>query len=116
MSQQRDVGIRIREAKLTDAPELAALMCELGYKTTRSEMRQRVKSILNDARYGTLVAEVGNEVCGMIGTMTHMSHEHNDLSGKIIALVISKKQRRSGMGRALIAAAEKDLRAEILHE
>ena len=108
MSQQRDVGIRIREAKLTDAPELAALMCELGYKTTRSEMRQRVKSILNDARYGTLVAEVGNEVCGMIGTMTHMSHEHNDLSGKIIALVVSKKQRRSGMGRALIAAAEKD--------
>jgi ribosomal protein S18 acetylase RimI-like enzyme len=37
-----------------------------------------------------------------------MSHEHNDLSGKIIALVVSKKQRRTGVGRALIAAAERD--------
>src|SRR5947207_15796910 len=106
MSQQRDVGIRIREAKLTDAPELAALMCELGYKTTRSEMRQRVKSILNDARYATLVAAVGYEVRGMIGTMTHMSHEHNDLSGRINALRISKRHRRSGMGRALSTPAE----------
>jgi ribosomal protein S18 acetylase RimI-like enzyme len=31
-----------------------------------------------------------------------------DLSGKIIALVVSKKQRRAGIGRALIAVAEKD--------
>jgi ribosomal protein S18 acetylase RimI-like enzyme len=44
----------------------------------------------------------------MIGTLTHASHEHNDFSGKIVALVVSKKQRRSGIGRALIAAAEKD--------
>jgi ribosomal protein S18 acetylase RimI-like enzyme len=44
----------------------------------------------------------------MIGTVTHMSYEHNDPSGKIIALVVSKKQRRSGVGRALIATAEKD--------
>ena len=108
MSQQSNVSVRIREAQLRDAPKMAALMCELGYKTTSSEMRQRVKSILNDARYGTLVAEIDNEVCGMIGMVTHMSHEHNDPSGKIIALVVSKKQRRSGVGRALIAAAEKN--------
>ena len=44
----------------------------------------------------------------MIGTLTHASHEHNDPSGKIIALVVSKKQRRTGIGRALVAAAEKD--------
>jgi ribosomal protein S18 acetylase RimI-like enzyme len=40
--------------------------------------------------------------------LTHASHEHKDLLGKIIALVVSKQQRRSGVGRALIAAAEKD--------
>ena len=67
-----------------------------------------MKSVLRDARYSTFVAEIDNEICGMIGTLTHVSHEHNELFGKIVALVVSKKQRRSGVGRSLIAAAEKD--------
>ena len=99
---------RIRNAKLSDAPELASLMCELGYETTSDQMRARLKSILPYALYSTFVARIGKELCGMIGTLTHMSHEHNDLSGKIVALVVSKKQRRSGVGRTLVAAAEKD--------
>jgi ribosomal protein S18 acetylase RimI-like enzyme len=108
MSYRNDLDLAIREPKLSDAPELSKLICELGYKTTDSEMRQRLKSILSDERYSTFVAEIDNELCGMIGTLTHRSHEHNDLSGKIIALVVSKRLRRSGIGRALIAAAEKD--------
>ena len=102
------MSLAIRDARLSDAPQLAALMCKLGYETTSAEMRQRLKSILTDARFRTFVGEMDNTVCGMIGTLTHASHEHNDFSGKIIALVVSKKQRRSGVGRALIAAAEKD--------
>ena len=103
-----DANVRIRAAKLSDAPELAALMCELGYETASDEMRVRLKSILPNACYSTFVAKIGKELCGMIGTLTHTSHEHNDLSGKIVALVVSKEQRRGGVGRALIAAAEKD--------
>jgi ribosomal protein S18 acetylase RimI-like enzyme len=102
------VALTIRDAKLSDAPVLAALMCELGYETTSAEMSQRLKSILSDPRYGTFVAEIDNEIRGMIGTLTHASHEHDDLSGKIIALVVSRKYRQSGVGRALIAVAEKD--------
>ena len=100
--------IPIRCAKLSDAPSLASLMCELGYETTSTQMRQRLKRILRDKGFRTFVAESDDQVCGMIGTLTHASHEHNDPSGKIIALVVSKKHRRSGIGRALIAAAEKD--------
>jgi ribosomal protein S18 acetylase RimI-like enzyme len=102
------VTIRIRNAELKDAPKLAKLMCELGYKTSNSEMRRRLKFILSDPRCRTFVAKIDNELCGMIGTLTHASHEHNDPSGKITALVVSKKHRRSGIGRALIGAAEKD--------
>jgi len=104
----RVVTLTIRDAELNDAPKLAALMIELGYKTTSSEMRKRLKSILSDARYSTLVAENKNEICGIIGTLTHVSHEHNDPSGKIIALVVSETGRRRGVGGDLIAAAEKD--------
>jgi ribosomal protein S18 acetylase RimI-like enzyme len=93
---------------LSDASALAALMCELGYETTVFEMRERLKSIFDDARIRTFVAEVDGQICGIVGTLTHASHEHNDPNGKILALVISTKQRRSGVGRALIVAAEKD--------
>jgi len=102
------VALTIRDARLSDAPALAALMCELGYETSNAEMRQRLESILTDPRFRTFVAEIDNTVYGMIGTLAHASHEHNDLSGKIIALVVSKKRRRGGIGRTLIAAAEKD--------
>jgi ribosomal protein S18 acetylase RimI-like enzyme len=103
-----DANVRIRDVKLSDASALAALMCELGYETTSEEMTARLKSILLDPRYSTFVAEIDNQVCGMIGTLTHASYEHNDPSGKIIALVVAQRLRRSGSGRALIAAAEKD--------
>jgi ribosomal protein S18 acetylase RimI-like enzyme len=103
-----DANVRIRDVKLSDASALAALMCELGYETTSEEMTTRLKSILLDPRYSTFVAEIDNQICGMIGTLTHASYEHNDPSGKIIALVVAQRLRRCGSGRALIAAAEKD--------
>src|SRR5437660_3273538 len=99
--------LTIRYAEPGDASVLAQLMCELGYETTATEMRRRLKSIFSDARFRTFVAEIKDQVCGMIGTLTHASHEHNDFNGRITALVVSRKHRR-GIGRALIAAAEKD--------
>ena len=74
------VGARVFGA--ADAAVLAQLMCELGYETTTAEMSLRLKSILSDPRYSTIVAEIDNKLCGMIGTLTHVSHEHNDRSGK----------------------------------
>jgi ribosomal protein S18 acetylase RimI-like enzyme len=99
--------LTIRDAKLTDAPALAPLMCELGYDTTPAEMRRRLKSILCDVRYRTLLAELDGKVCGMIGTLAHPSYEHDDPSGRILALVTLSTMRRRGIGRALVATAER---------
>jgi len=49
-------------------------MCELGYETTSAEMRRRLKSIGRDARYSTFIAKIDNKLCGMIGTLAHVSH------------------------------------------
>ena len=98
----------IRDAEIADAAALAALMCELGYKTTESEMRIRLERIAADERYRTFVALYDGKVCGMVGTVVSLSYEHNDFGGRILALVILREMRRRGIGRTLIATAERD--------
>ena|ERR1700730_3887069 len=102
------VDLTIRDAESGDAAALASLMGELDYQTTTLEMGKRLHAILNDAHFRTFVAVVNGNICGMIGTLAHAIHEHNDLSGKIVALVVSNKMRRRGVASALIRAAEKD--------
>jgi len=103
-----DTGWWIRDAELNGAPELAVLVCELGHQTDHTEMETRLELILLNPAYKTFVAIMDGCVCGMIGTLTYPSYEHNDASGRILALVTSSTARRRGIGRALIAAAEKD--------
>ena len=93
-----DTGWWIRDAELNDAPELAVLMCELGYQTDRTEMETRLELILLNPAYKTFVAIMDANVCGMIGTLTYPSYEHNDASGRILALVTSSTARRRGIG------------------
>jgi GNAT superfamily N-acetyltransferase len=100
--------LTIRAAKANDAAALAQLICELGYETTESEMQMRIQRIAADDRYRTFVAVRDGKVCGVIGTVTSVSYEHNDPGGRILALVTLKTMRRHGIGRALIATAEKD--------
>ena len=98
----------IRDVELNDASQLAALMCELGYETRPAEMEARLKLVLSNPAYKTFVAMMDGRVCGMIGTITCPSYEHNDPGGRVVALVTLSTARRRGIGRALVAAAEKD--------
>ena len=100
------VDVAIRQAELSDAFRLAELMCKLGYQTTGEEMQTRLQSILKDPAYKAFVAEINGELCGMIGLHYYASYNHNDISGRNIAMVVSTTARRRGIGRALIRAAE----------
>jgi ribosomal protein S18 acetylase RimI-like enzyme len=71
-------------------------------------MQMRLERIATDEHYRTFVAVSGCTVCGMIGTFVYYSYEHNDMSGRILVLVTSSTERRRGVGRALMATAEKD--------
>ena len=108
LPNERLSELTIRAAEMNDAAALAQLMWELGYETTKSEMQTRMARIAADERYRTFVAVRDGNVCGMIGTLTSPSYEHNDLGGRILALVTLRTKRRHGIGRALIATAEKD--------
>jgi len=70
---------------------------------------------LPDASYGTFVAKIGKELCGMIGTLTHLSHEH----GKIVALIVfeettaQRRRSRSHCGRGKGFSREEMLRESL---
>jgi len=108
LPNERLLDLTIRVAEINDAAALARLMCELGYETTKSEMQMRLQRIATDERYRTFVAVRDAKVRGMVGTLTCLSYEHNDLGDRILALVTSRVMRRQGIGCALIATAEKD--------
>jgi ribosomal protein S18 acetylase RimI-like enzyme len=108
LPNERTFDLTIRAAEINDAAALAQLMCELGYETTKSDMQMRLDRIVTDERYHTFVAVHDGKVCGMIGTVTSLTYEHNDTSGRILALAILSTMRRRGIGRALIATAEND--------
>jgi ribosomal protein S18 acetylase RimI-like enzyme len=108
LPNERLFDLTIRAAEVNDASALAQLMCELGYETTKSEMQIRMERITTDERCRSFVAVCDGKVCGMIGTVTYPSYEHNDPSGRILALVILSTMRRRGIGRSLISTAEND--------
>ena len=109
MSDSKDVDLSIRGVEKGDMSALADLMTQLGYETRSSEMLMRMETIGANKNYATFVAISEGKVCGMIGTFTRYSYEHNSPSGVILTLVVSEKMRGRGVGHALIAAAEKDL-------
>jgi GNAT superfamily N-acetyltransferase len=109
MSNSHDVDLTVRAVEAGDMDALANLITQLGYETRASEMQMRMETILRDKNYATFVAVSQGKVCGMIGTFTSYSYEHNSPAARIIALVVSEKMRGRGVGAALIAAAETDL-------
>ena len=96
----------IRAAEESDAPALAELMTQLGYRTSAEEMRERLSAIFRHQDFATFVAVEENEVCGMIGLSASVGYEHDDPTGRIMALVVDERMRGRGIGRALLAAAE----------
>jgi GNAT superfamily N-acetyltransferase len=108
MPNDQHVDLTVRLAEAADVEALTKLMGELGYETRVSEMQMRLETIAKDERYRTFVAVKDGKVCGMIGTFAHVSYEHNDPSGRILALVVSSEARGMSVGRKLIAAAEND--------
>ena len=104
-----DVDFTIRAPEAGDMEALADLMTQLGYETRASEMEMRMETIFTNKNYATFVAVSEGKVCGMIGTYTCYTYEHNSPSARILALIVSEKMRGRGVGEALIAAGEKDL-------
>jgi ribosomal protein S18 acetylase RimI-like enzyme len=109
MTDEKNVNVTVRAVEAADFEALADLMTQLGYQTRASEMQMRMEPILANKNYATFVGVSDGKVCGMVGTFTRYTYEHNSPSAMILALVVSEKMRGRGVGEALIATAEKNL-------
>jgi len=99
--------IKVRKAKDSDLDVLVDLSGQLGYPATREEIRNRFSLLCKENNHIVLVAEAkGHGVVGWVHVLLRrllMSEPMAEIGG----LVVDEKNRDKGIGRALLAAAEK---------
>ena len=98
--------LKIRRAKSADAPRLAELATELGYRSTSSQLRQRLRWISPASQNAVFVAET--KAAGVVGWL-HVSKQallESDIRAEVNGLVVKEGHRSLGAGRRLLAAAE----------
>lgn len=96
----------IRAARLDDAPVLADLLDELGFPATAEVVTQRLETRVQ-AGETTLVGTSGAKVLGFVTVhVTPVLHRPAPV-GRMTALVVARAARGQGLGRALVAAAER---------
>lgn len=102
-----DLMVFIRYANEKDLADLTSLITELGYKTTESEVICRLSKLNSNPDYHTLVAEIDNQVVGLLGLHIGIAYEFTGCYGRIVCLVVDHHYRKNGIGKQLIARAKK---------
>lgn len=106
-SSTQEQVLQIRKCGMNDLERVTALLREFGYPTTLSVMKERMESMEHDPFHCTMVAELNNEVVGMIEFRQVKSYyKHADCITEITALIVSEEQRGNGLGKRLVSAAE----------
>lgn len=98
--------ISIRKYISTDLEALTDLMNDLGYPTDTQSMKNRMESIESNPDYYTFMAEVENEIAGMVGARIVHFYEGDGVTAQISALVIKENFQGKGIGKELIRFIE----------
>ena len=98
--------LRIRRAKIADAPRIAVLSGELGYPGTAAQIRKRLLGIEPASLHAVFVADAPE--AGVIGWV-HVSKQpllEVEIRAEVNGLVVAEGRRSLGAGARLLAAAE----------
>lgn len=98
--------INVRPAVPADAPAIASLSGELGYPGSSSDVAARLALLAADPKQCVRVAQdAGGSVIGWAHAAEQMVLESGSRC-ELLGLVVASARRRSGAGRALVAAVE----------
>jgi len=101
-----DLNLAIRDAQVNDAEALAILATQLGYPCNASEIVERINPYLDNQEARILVATINGTVVGWI-SLNLIKHFYTKPFMEISGFVVDEKERRKGIGKALISEAEK---------
>ena len=102
----RDPLIRVRDARETDAPEIARLLGQLGYPTTTAQVSERLTYWFEDPYSKVLVAASADGLAGSISLHAIPYLERTGRMARIESLIVDAGVRGGGVGRLLVSAAE----------
>jgi GNAT superfamily N-acetyltransferase len=101
----------IRPASIDDAAAIATLVGELGYSAGPDDIKARLPLLLDSDRYFLAVATTSDgRLLGLVNAERRLNIE-SGTSFELTGLVVASCERRSGVGSALVAAAEAWARA-----
>ncbi|WP_148864407.1 GNAT family N-acetyltransferase [Marinobacter fonticola] len=99
--------MHIRKASLYDAPQIARLATELGYRSTAVDINNRLDQLMGRADRYIAVADAGDEkILGWIAVEKRLLLESGE-KAEIVGLIVTGQSARQGVGAALVKAAEK---------
>jgi len=100
------VTTTIRPISPDDSPRLAALLTQLGYPASTSEVVERLGYWLPDPNSALIGAEVDGELVGVAALHLCPHLERTGRWARLAALVVDERCRGTGVGAALVRAAE----------
>lgn len=98
--------VALRPARVSDAERIAALFTDEGYPAGPSDIVDRLDRFDSDLSR-VIVADHGGEVLGFVAIHALPRFEHSDRIVRIMALVVDPGVRERGVGRLLMAEAER---------
>jgi GNAT superfamily N-acetyltransferase len=95
----------IRPATIADAPDIARLANQLGYRASDQQIAARLTSLLGSAAHFIAVAAMPPSLVGWVAAERRLLLESGERV-ELVGLVVASTARRAGIGRALVQAAE----------
>ncbi|WP_347549731.1 GNAT family N-acetyltransferase [Pseudalkalibacillus hwajinpoensis] len=99
--------MKVRKAKTGDEEGIASLLSEMGYPVSSSQLKDRIKGIMDDSNYTTLVLEEEGVLISMLGMHIERSYVSDIRVARIITMITSAPHRQKGAGTKLMTEAEK---------